>query len=264
MQNQNQVNVEEITINTSKLNLFQRINIVQKAVKSVFKGAKVSMGSSGSYNAVSHDDVTALLHDPIANAGIVAFPNMESAEVDLVETVKNYGGKDTISTSYRVKVWASVEFINSDNPQESKVTKCFAYALDNSDKATGKAYSMAIKYCYLKTFMLESLDEEESRDYEHRNRRQQSSGGAGNFGGNANNSQNNQNRTSQQQTSGQHQGQAHQGGSQAAGGGQDSPASAAQVNVVKKFYPEMNLDGLTRAKASELITNYNKNKGSQQ
>jgi hypothetical protein len=38
--------------------------------------------------------------------------------------------------------------------------------MDSSDKAMGKAYSMALKYCYLKTFMLESLDEEESRECE--------------------------------------------------------------------------------------------------
>jgi len=148
------------------MNLYQRINLIQLKISSVYKGAKVSMGNSGSYNAVSHDDVTALLHQPIADVGIIAFPNMESADVESYETVKSYNGKDTVSTGYKVKVWASITFINMDKPDERITTKCFSYALDNGDKATGKAYSMAIKYCYLKTFMLESCDEEESRDYE--------------------------------------------------------------------------------------------------
>lgn len=116
--------------------------------------------------AVSHDDVTALLHDPIAEAGIVAFPNMESAELELFEVIKDYQGNKTVSTQYRVKVWVSVTFYDSDKPEISITTKCFSYAIDSGDKATGKAYSMAIKYCYLKTFMLESSDDEESRDNE--------------------------------------------------------------------------------------------------
>lgn len=116
--------------------------------------------------AVSHDDVTALLHDPIAEAGIVAFPNMESAELEPFEVVKEYQGNKTVSTQYRVKVWVSVTFYDSDRPEISITTKCFSYAIDSGDKATGKAYSMAIKYCYLKTFMLESSDDEESRDNE--------------------------------------------------------------------------------------------------
>lgn len=116
--------------------------------------------------AVSHDDVTALLHDPIAEVGIVAFPNMDSAELEVFEVVKEYQGNKTISNQYRVKVWASVTFYDSDKPEVSLTTKCFSYAIDTGDKATGKAYSMAIKYCYLKTFMLESSDDEESRDNE--------------------------------------------------------------------------------------------------
>lgn len=149
-----------------KLNLFQKINAVQKAVKSVYKDSKVSITQNSSYMAVSHDSVTALLHDPLAHAGIVAFPTMDSAEVESFEVIKEYNGKETRSVNYRVKVWASVTFYDADVPSSYIQTKCFSYAIDSGDKATGKAYSMAIKYCYLKTFMLESCDEEESREYE--------------------------------------------------------------------------------------------------
>jgi hypothetical protein len=150
----------------NKLNLFQRINLVMQAVSTVNKGSTVDMGNNRSYTAVSHDDVTALLHGPLTSAGIVALSTIEEATLDIYQTEKTYNNNVTKSTGYIVKVWASVTFINIDNPEERITTKCYAYALDSGDKATGKAYSMAVKYCYLKTFMLESLDEEESRDYE--------------------------------------------------------------------------------------------------
>jgi hypothetical protein len=148
-------------------NLYQKINDIQKTVKSVHKGGTVKINERASYSAVLHDDVTALLHDPIANAGIVAMPRMETCELEIIRTSKSYNGQITESNSYMVKIWASVTFINSENPSEQYQTQCFAYAIDSGDKAAGKAYSMAIKYCYLKTFMLESCDDEESRDYEN-------------------------------------------------------------------------------------------------
>jgi hypothetical protein len=94
-------------------------------------------------------------------------PRMETCELEVFEQTKSYQGQTSVSRNYLVKVWASVTFFNSDNMSEQFQTQCFAYAIDSGDKATGKAYSMAIKYCYLKTFMLESLDDEESRDYEN-------------------------------------------------------------------------------------------------
>jgi hypothetical protein len=149
------------------LNLFQKINEIQKKVKSVHKGSTVKINDRSSYTAVSHDDVTSLLHDPIAEFGIVAMPRMETCELEIIETQKEYQGKITTQKNYLVRVWASVTFFNSEDKSDQFQTQCFAYAIDSGDKATGKAYSMAIKYCYLKTFMLESLDDEESRDWEN-------------------------------------------------------------------------------------------------
>jgi len=137
-----------------------------KSVDSVHKGSTVEMGNGRSYTAVTHDDVTALLHGPLTAAGIVAMPDMADFSLEAIESKSEYQGKITTKISYLAKIQASVTFINIDDPAERITTKCFSYAMDSSDKAMGKAYSMALKYCYLKTFMLESLDEEESRDYE--------------------------------------------------------------------------------------------------
>jgi hypothetical protein len=140
-----------------KKNLFQKINNVMREVKTVEKTASIIM-VRGSYNAVEHDEVTSLLHGPMVKEGIVANATMESCELSVLD---NNG-----RPSYRTDVWVSVTFINADNPDEFMVTKSFSYALDMGDKATGKAYSMAVKYCYLKTFMLASCDKEENRDFE--------------------------------------------------------------------------------------------------
>lgn len=148
-------------------NLHQKINDIQKEVKSVFKGSKVSITQNSSYQAVSHDDVAALLHLPMADAGIAVEVSMDSCEISTIVTKKEYQGKVEDKISYMAKVCMLVTFVNSDEPCEDRYTvKSFAYAFDSGDKAVGKACSMAVKYVYLKNFNLESTDEEESRDNE--------------------------------------------------------------------------------------------------
>lgn len=143
-----------------KLNLFQRIIKVMEEVKSVHKGVDVSTGYNGpSYAAVSHDDVTALLHGPCTRHGIVIISSIESKSL---ESFTNNKG----NTQYKVELNVEMTFINADNPEDRMSVASYAYAFDSSDKAVGKAFSMAVKYPLLKTFMLESLDNEESRDYE--------------------------------------------------------------------------------------------------
>lgn len=234
------------------LNLFQRINLVMKQVDTVNKGTTVDMGNNRSYSAVSHDDVTALLHKPITEAGLAAVPSMDSAEVEATIKEKTYNGNTNKSTEYLVKVWASVTFVNIDNPEEKFTTKCYAYALDSGDKATGKAYSMAVKYCYLKTFMLESADDEESRDNE--NNWQNS-----NYGKNASNGRSgnaNQSRGQAERTGSSNppadRDNASRGSAGTPTGG--APASDAQKNALKKMGISF-ADNVTKQQASDLIKN---------
>jgi len=212
----------------NSLNLFQRINLVMKSVDSVHKGSTVEMGNGRSYTAVTHDDVTALLHGPLTSAGIVAMPDMADFSVEAIESKSEYQGKVTTKITYLAKIQASVTFINIDDPAEKITTKCYSYAMDSSDKAMGKAYSMALKYCYLKTFMLESLDEEESRDYEKP------------YSITVTNAKNTPPAT--------------------------ELATPAQIGAIKKLYPMSYLEKLdpntiTKKQAGELISNAPKNKG---
>ena len=145
-------------------NLYQKMVNVMREVDSVFKGANISMGNGRSYSAVNHDDVARLLHKPLATEGIISKVSVERVDISSRDKTNKFGD---VSLEYRADVWVEVTFINADNPEEREVCKSFAYAFDSGDKAVGKAESMAVKYVFLKNFVLESTDNEESRDHEN-------------------------------------------------------------------------------------------------
>jgi hypothetical protein len=147
----------------STKNLYQKMSDIMKEVDTVFKGANVSMGNGRSYSAVNHDDVARLLHKPLAEAGIITKVSVENVILSSRDKTNKYG--DT-APEYRAEVWVEVTFINADKPEEREVCKGYAYAFDSGDKAVGKAESMAVKYVFLKNFVLESTDNEESREVE--------------------------------------------------------------------------------------------------
>jgi hypothetical protein len=147
-------------------NLYQRLNSLMADVTSVFKGTEVSMGGGRGYSAVSHDDVTKLIHMPLVNNGIFVELGVISSKLSPLETVSEYQGKQQIKISYLAEVTIRATFVNVDKPDERFSVDSYAYALDSSDKAVGKAMSMATKYIYLKNLLLESTDEEEQRTFE--------------------------------------------------------------------------------------------------
>ena len=148
----------------STKNLYQRMASIMKEVETVFKGANISMGNGRSYSAVNHDDVARLLHKPLADHGVITKVSVEKVELTSRDKTNKYGD---VSPEYRADVWVEITLINADNPEEREVCKSFAYAFDSGDKAVGKAESMAVKYMFLKNFVLESTDNEESRDQEN-------------------------------------------------------------------------------------------------
>jgi ERF superfamily len=154
-----------VTMSNSK-NLYQRLNSLMADVTSVFKGTEVSMGGGRGYSAVSHDDVTKLIHMPLVNNGIFVELGVISSKLSPIETTSEYNGKSQVKTSYLAEVTIRATFVNVDKPEERFSVDSYAYALDSSDKAVGKAMSMATKYIYLKNLLLESTDEEEQRHFE--------------------------------------------------------------------------------------------------
>lgn len=134
-------------------NLFQRINEVRKAVAYVQKDKSVSTGG-GSYKAVTHDAVTALVREHMVAHGIISWPNL----VESRSLPKEEGSKQ-----FRYEATYDFTFCNVDDREDSITIRIQAHAMDNADKAPGKALSYAMKYALLKLFNLETGEDEESR-----------------------------------------------------------------------------------------------------
>lgn len=142
----------------SELNLLQRINAVRKDIGYVQKDKSVSTGG-GSYKAVTHDQVTAMVRGPMIEHGIVCYPTL----VDSVMNQPMVNVDGTQAKQSRYDATFDFTFANVDKPDDLIVLRIQAHAMDNADKAPGKALSYAKKYALLKLFEIETGEDEESR-----------------------------------------------------------------------------------------------------
>lgn len=135
------------------MNIYQRINEVRKAIGYVQKDKAVSTGG-GSYKAVTHDAVTGMVRAALIEHGVVIVPSVVSSV---------FNAKEPEAKQRLYEATFQIEFVNMDEPTDRIVTQQTAHALDNGDKAPGKAMSYATKYAILKLFNIETGDDEESR-----------------------------------------------------------------------------------------------------
>jgi len=135
------------------MNIYEKINNVRKEVDYIQKDKAVSTGG-GSYQAVTHDAVTALLRKHLIEQGIICIPNFISS----ISNPKEEGAKQ-----FRYSAIYCFDFINAETPTERITITIEAHAMDNADKAPGKAISYAKKYAVLKLFEIETGEDEESR-----------------------------------------------------------------------------------------------------
>jgi hypothetical protein len=140
--------------NATSMNLFQRLNAIQAEVGYVKKDTKVSTGG-GSYSAISHDAVTAMLRPHLVKHGVIISTSLNGEPV--LDPAAD-GAKQRLFRAEFV-----VSFINIDNPEDRHAVIVPAFSMDTADKHCGKAISMATKYAMLKVFALETGDAEESR-----------------------------------------------------------------------------------------------------
>lgn len=145
---------EKISVETKTLNLYQRINEVRKQIDYIKKDKSVSTGQSGSYKAVTHDQVTALVRDHMVSFGIVCYPELVASAAM---------PKEPEAKQFRYEATYAFHFVNMDDPQDRITITIQAHAMDNADKAPGKALSYAKKYAVLKLFEIETGEDDESR-----------------------------------------------------------------------------------------------------
>ena len=142
-----------MTTEAKPLNLFQRIVKVRQSVGYAQKDKSVSTGG-GSYKAVTHDQVTAIVREHMNTFGIVCVPTLVTSTMH----PKEDGAKQQ-----RYDATYSFDFVNADDPTDRLTIVIEAHAMDNADKAPGKALSYAKKYAVLKLFEIETGEDEESR-----------------------------------------------------------------------------------------------------
>lgn len=149
----------------TNLNIYQRINAVRKQIGYVQKNKEVGYGKS-SYRAVTHDAVTGMVRAALIENGVVIVPSVISSVFHPAELVTSVENGNEVTTTAKQRLYEAtyqIEFVNIDDPADRIVTQQNAHALDNGDKAPGKAMSYATKYAMLKLFNIETGEDEESR-----------------------------------------------------------------------------------------------------
>lgn len=135
------------------MNIYQRINEVRKAINYIQKDKAVSTGG-GSYRAVTHDAVTGMVRAALIEHGVVIVPSVVTA---------TFHPKEPDAKQRLYEATYEIDFVNMDDPADRITTHQQSHALDNGDKAPGKAMSYATKYAILKLFNIETGEDEESR-----------------------------------------------------------------------------------------------------
>lgn len=155
-----------IVIETKK-NIYQRLIEVQKKVTTIQKNETVKMSETDKgYKAVTHDDVAAALHIPLAECGVFMLPDILEYSNSSFDKMNKY---NYLQTWYRTDLKIKVKWINVDDPTDFIESTGASFALDTSDKSFAKAYSLALKIVLLKVHLLESRDGEEQRPFDDAN-----------------------------------------------------------------------------------------------
>lgn len=138
---------------SKELNIYEKLNKVRETVPYIKKDKKVQ-----GYQAVTHDQVTAHIHDACVDNGIFIIPDQVSGESTDSGMRTSSGNPITL-----YKAEYKISFVNMTTPDDKLEITVQSHANDTSDKAPGKALSYAVKYAALKVLMLETGENEESR-----------------------------------------------------------------------------------------------------
>ena len=141
------------------MNIYQRVNEVRKSIDYIKKDKSVSAGAGGSYKAVTHDQVTAMVRDHMVKAGIISYPVLVTSQ----SLPKEVDANMVAAKQFRYEATYDFHFVNMDDAKDEIVIRIESHAMDNGDKAPGKALSYAKKYAILKLFEIETGEDEESR-----------------------------------------------------------------------------------------------------
>ena len=131
-------------------NIYARILDVMREVAYVQKDPRKV---NNQYRFVSHDAVVAKIHEAVVKCGIAVISSV------VPESIKRDGN--------RCELILRTRFINPDDPSDMVEVFFPGEGIDPQDKGLGKAMSYAVKYTFLKVFLLETGDDPENDDIDH-------------------------------------------------------------------------------------------------
>lgn len=141
------------------MNIYQRINAVMQEVEYIKKDATVQ-----GYQAVTHDNVVAQVRASLIKHGIVIAPDQVMGRLHDKGMKYDYKqGKEVPDPMRMYEARYNIRFVNAENPEDCLHVMVESHALDNGDKAPGKALSYATKTAILKVFSIETGVNDESR-----------------------------------------------------------------------------------------------------
>jgi hypothetical protein len=135
------------------LNIWQRISAIQADVTAVAKSADVA----NQYKAVTHDDVTRMLRPLMVKHGVVS--KISITKNEMVDTGVMWRSRPL----FQMRAEFVVTYMNIDDPKDFFCTVVVAHADDAGDKAPGKVFSYAQKYADMKTFRVQTGEDDEQR-----------------------------------------------------------------------------------------------------
>lgn len=147
-----------------KMNLFEKMLYIESEIDTVPKNLRVDMGGGRSYKAVSEADVKKAVSPLEVKYRVKSVP----IDIEIVHSeVLQVERKGYTTNLFWLRIVATVEFINVDNPDERIIVKAVGDGMDSGDKAPGKGDTYSVKYCYLKAYKMvtgEDLDADPSPD----------------------------------------------------------------------------------------------------
>ena len=144
-------------------NIYQRINLVMQEIAYIQKDSHVQ-----NYMGVSHDQVVAATRKFFVKHGIVIHASQLKGKLHQKGEKYDFKAKQVVPDPMRMyEATYVISFVNIQKPEDRiEITVC-SHALDNGDKAPGKAVSYAKKTALLQVLLLETGVDDESRAVEY-------------------------------------------------------------------------------------------------
>ena len=145
----------------SSLNLYQRLIGVMRTMGAIGKSGQATYGDKYFYHKI--DDIDDRLREALIEHGVVAMITaIEDRKMDHWQDPPDK--YDKVKTTWHCECLITIEFVNADNPEDRTKIVGWGQGLDNSDKATGKAISYALKSAYLSAFHLRGQPDNEAEN----------------------------------------------------------------------------------------------------